>query len=563
MNCAESYDALAGQGLTLLLRLVGNDPYAGNLEIADWIICEPPNREQVLAALDSGLADSLCARLDAENCVFVVKTSSARERDMLQGLCQTAFWIRYDFAEYYFYRVGHRANLPLDGEYRGGEIFSGSHQFVGVWRREGLEAEYGEIATANLGLLEYLTWMPAERAEPAGEQQAEIAAARAGRRVFGERNAQVVSEVYAEQGWDWRFNWLRGEPELLVSGLWEALDDSFASWLVEHIAETYGYRADGSEIIQDLRFGMEEIRQYTAAITHKRRAHPYREWAEGLEWDGVSRLGDYLQMWFGCRESALTRYVGRYLFVAMAMRAIHPGCQLPYVPVYLFEDESVASDFLTDLFPFTQYNRAWGELYAPGSRDEARLSASGAMLGVMLGPAEIKDWMHTDLRGGRLPDGSFVAGLWAMTSTRSDIVRYSWMLPVEFRYGADVSDKLAQVRDQLHAEGFAIAKAALEDGEHWRLFRMNAAEMDELRRAQRPGATDLELVVARHIWQRASYTGLDTIAAELGIEFNASVGRELGQALRRIGWERRQRRVDGATRHVWQPATRADQFRIV
>jgi len=51
------------------------------------------------------------------------------------------------------------------------------------------------------------------------------------------------------------------------------------------------------------------------------------DWARSLCWDGLPRVESALSMYFGAADTPYTRAVGRYLFTALAGRALAPGCQ--------------------------------------------------------------------------------------------------------------------------------------------------------------------------------------------------------------------------------------------
>lgn len=57
------------------------------------------------------------------------------------------------------------------------------------------------------------------------------------------------------------------------------------------------------------------------------------EWAGGLVWDGTPRVDLFLHRYFGCPDTPYTRAVSRYLWTALAGRALDPGCQADMVPI--------------------------------------------------------------------------------------------------------------------------------------------------------------------------------------------------------------------------------------
>lgn len=53
-----------------------------------------------------------------------------------------------------------------------------------------------------------------------------------------------------------------------------------------------------------------------------------------LGWDGTPRLSELMHKGFGAEENEYTAAVGRCFIMGMVARAVDPGCQLDYVPVF-------------------------------------------------------------------------------------------------------------------------------------------------------------------------------------------------------------------------------------
>lgn len=75
-------------------------------------------------------------------------------------------------------------------------------------------------------------------------------------------------------------------------------------------------------------------------VAHMRPFHPFREYLEGLEHDGRSRIDDWLVYAIGETPESLAppvleylKLVGRYWLLGMVNRVMEPGCKFDYCPV--------------------------------------------------------------------------------------------------------------------------------------------------------------------------------------------------------------------------------------
>jgi len=63
------------------------------------------------------------------------------------------------------------------------------------------------------------------------------------------------------------------------------------------------------------------------------RIHPFRDWLDGLTWDGVDRLDCWLMDHLGVVPSPYVALAGKWWMVALAARIYRPGCKADYVLV--------------------------------------------------------------------------------------------------------------------------------------------------------------------------------------------------------------------------------------
>jgi predicted P-loop ATPase len=60
---------------------------------------------------------------------------------------------------------------------------------------------------------------------------------------------------------------------------------------------------------------------------------PVRDYLDGLRWDGVKRLDNWLVVYCGAEDTPLNRAIGRKMLVAAVRRVREPGCKFDYIVV--------------------------------------------------------------------------------------------------------------------------------------------------------------------------------------------------------------------------------------
>lgn len=63
--------------------------------------------------------------------------------------------------------------------------------------------------------------------------------------------------------------------------------------------------------------------------------HPIRDYIDSLQWDGVSRIKDFLIKWTMCENSEYAREVSRLIFAGGIHRLYNPGCKFDDMPVLI------------------------------------------------------------------------------------------------------------------------------------------------------------------------------------------------------------------------------------
>jgi len=61
--------------------------------------------------------------------------------------------------------------------------------------------------------------------------------------------------------------------------------------------------------------------------------HPVRDYLNGLEWDGVERLEEWLHAYLGAEKNDYTAAIGSMFLIGMVARVLRPGCKLDYMLV--------------------------------------------------------------------------------------------------------------------------------------------------------------------------------------------------------------------------------------
>lgn len=76
--------------------------------------------------------------------------------------------------------------------------------------------------------------------------------------------------------------------------------------------------------------GKDKIKDAKDAVLTKHRAHPIRDYLNGLQWDNVPRLDRLIIDYAGAEDNALNRAMTRKHFTAAVARVMTPGCKYDY-----------------------------------------------------------------------------------------------------------------------------------------------------------------------------------------------------------------------------------------
>lgn len=99
-------------------------------------------------------------------------------------------------------------------------------------------------------------------------------------------------------------------------------------------ATQWGNRDDANlRIYLEERYGItgkEKIKDAKDAVLTKHRAHPIRDYLNGLQWDGTPRLERLIIDYIGAEDNELNRAMTRKHFAAAVARVMNPGCKYDY-----------------------------------------------------------------------------------------------------------------------------------------------------------------------------------------------------------------------------------------
>lgn len=124
-----------------------------------------------------------------------------------------------------------------------------------------------------------------------------------------------------------KFNLLKYCPEQIRDGV-------AVRWLDADDAETRRY------IEKEYKFhSVQKCDDALRIVFAKNEYHPIRDLIDSFEWDGTSRIYDFLHKWTKCEDTPYTREVSRLIFAGGIHRLYNPGCKFDDMPVLIGEHQ--------------------------------------------------------------------------------------------------------------------------------------------------------------------------------------------------------------------------------
>ena len=120
-----------------------------------------------------------------------------------------------------------------------------------------------------------------------------------------------------------KFNLLTYSPE-------QERDGESVRWTDADDAETRRY------IEKEYKFhSVQKCDDALRIVFARNQYHPIRDKIEAFEWDGTSRIEQFLHTWMKCEDTEYTREVSRLIFAGGIHRLYNPGCKFDDMPVLI------------------------------------------------------------------------------------------------------------------------------------------------------------------------------------------------------------------------------------
>jgi predicted P-loop ATPase len=319
----------------------------------------------------------------------------------------------------------------------------------------------------------------------------------------------------------------------------------------------------GMWLAQQERLLVRNAANLTAAIgwySREHTYHPVREYLDALQWDGISRVNDWLTDYVGVKRTEYTQLAGRFFLIGMVARIYQPGCAMRFMPIFegkQYRGKSTAfrilggewfADTPLDLNNKDTYQLIQGVwIYEIAELDAFNRAESTRIKAFISSPKDRfrapydrapRDWLRSTLFGGTTNQDEYFKDTTGNT-------RY-WPLHAEEVDEINLQG-LQQARDQLFAEALHLYR----HGERWHPTRDEQIRLFEPEQAAREILDPWQSSIAQWLntTTRERVTVLDILGECLHIEVGKidsarQMSTRVGIAMKRLGW-RRERETTG------------------
>ena len=302
--------------------------------------------------------------------------------------------------------------------------------------------------------------------------------------------------------------------------------------------------------------GIEIVQQAIETVAHWARFHPVRQYLSRLKWDGTARVDRFASTYLGTAPSPYAAAISRCWLISAVARVMRPGCKVDHVLILEGPQgagKSTAAGILGGQW-FTD------ELSDVGSKDAAMQSLGAWIIELSeldaLSRSDIskmKAFISRSTDRFRPPYGRrviesnrqcvFVGTTNSEAYLRDETGgRRFWPIKV----GRIDRDALRRDRDQIWAE----ALVRFDRGEQWwlRPEETTSAAVEQSARFEE----DAWLDRVEDLVQIRSEVSVQDVLKALGLvehQWTPVATRRVGVCLKRLGWERHQKRGPDGRRH--------------
>ena len=294
-----------------------------------------------------------------------------------------------------------------------------------------------------------------------------------------------------------------------------------------------------------------------------RKVDPFLQYIEDLdEWDpetDIDRLNTFLTFYMGAEDNDLSQWASRFMFVGAIQRAYQPGCKLDEMLIlvgdqglgkssliqYSLPDDSFYSSSLHFDDPLkVQVEATLGKVFVECPEMVGSTKADVRKIKAFLTKTQDEVRLSYARNTPSIPRRFIIVGSTNdEESLPNDHTGNRRFVPVKLNWPLDV-DKLKQIRDRLWAEALYLYKQGVRANlpEHlWKPAAVNAEQhrnRDEIE----------DLIIDARLTKE--YYSMHEIKAEIPALDKYS-GKRIGNALRVLGWHKRQKQVSGMRVMRW------------